>query len=46
MRTLGSSSRCLNFYEIHETESSIYIVIELLNGGELLKMILKQKKLP
>jgi len=30
MRTLGESEHCLNFYEIHETNNSIYVVIEIL----------------
>ena len=40
MRRLGKSPHCLNFYEIHETENSLYVVVELLTGNELLKTIL------
>ena len=46
MRALGKSQHCLNFYEIHETQNSLYIVIELLEGEELFKMILKKGFFP
>ena len=29
----------MKFYEIHESENSLYIVLELVNGGDLLKLI-------
>ena len=28
MRTIGKSRFCLNFFEIHETKNSVYMVIE------------------
>ena len=43
MRRLGESDHCLNFYEIHETENSIYMVIEYLKGGELLRRMAQQR---
>ena len=36
MRILGKSEHCLNFYEIHETENSFYMIMEFCKGGELL----------
>lgn len=40
MRGLGKSPHCLNFYEIHETLNSLYVILELLTGEELFKTIL------
>jgi len=37
MRTLGEGKYHMNFYEVHETVNSVYMVIEYLSGGELLK---------
>ena len=34
---------CLKLYEIYETEHSLYFVIELISGGELLKRISQEK---
>ena len=36
MRKLNHPN-CLKLYEFYETESSLYFVIELIQGGELLK---------
>ena len=44
MRTLGEHDRIMNFYEIHETVHSVYMVIEYLEGGELLKRMSKRKR--
>ena len=33
-------------YEIHETTNSVYMVLEFVPGGELLKAINKNKNLP
>ena len=38
MRQLNHS-HCLHLYEVYETENSLYFVIELISGGELLKRI-------
>ena len=35
----------MTFYEIHETVHSVYMVIEYLPGGELLKVISQQYKI-
>ena len=35
MRTLEQSEFYVNFYEIHETQHSIYMIIDYLRGGEL-----------
>ena len=39
LRELGESEYLMTFYEIHETVHSVYMVIEYLPGGELLKVI-------
>ncbi len=44
MRMIGNSDYCLNFYEIHETKNSVYMVIENCPGGELLKRMSRRKK--
>lgn len=44
MRILGKSDQCLNFYEIHETKNSVYMVIEYCRGGELLRRMCKNQK--
>jgi len=28
---------CLHLYEVYETENSLYLVVDLIEGGELLK---------
>ena len=38
MRNLMRSKFYVNFHEIHETENSVYMVIDYLKGGELSKM--------
>ena len=43
MRALGESTHVVNFYEIHETKNSVYMVNQFLGGGELLRR-LSQKK--
>ena len=35
----------LQIYEVYETKHSIYLVIELLNGGELIKTVKERPKL-
>ena len=30
---------CLHLYEVYETENSLYLVVDLIEGGELLKHI-------
>ena len=44
MRELGESDYFMNFYEIHETKNSVYMVLEFLPGGELLRQMSKKKK--
>jgi len=44
MRILGKSEHCLNFFEIHETKNSVYMVIENCPGGELLKKMSSKSK--
>ena len=39
LRELGECKYLMTFYEIHETVHSVYMVIEYLHGGELLKVI-------
>ena len=38
-----SSPHCLKMYEMYETENSIYLVLELIEGGDLLKRIHKKQ---
>lgn len=45
MRKLGRSKFHMILYEIHETTHSVYMVIDYLPGGELLKVISKKEKL-
>ena len=35
MKTFKNSPNLLKFYEIHETENSIYIIIEYIKGGSV-----------
>lgn len=35
-------THCLKLYEVYETDNSLYFVIELISGGELLKRIAKE----
>ena len=35
---------CLHLYEVYETENSLYLVVDLIEGGELLKHITSLKK--
>jgi hypothetical protein len=39
MRKLGFGKYHMNLYEIHETGHSVYMVVDYLPGGELLKVI-------
>ena len=39
MKRLGENEHTLQFYEVHETKHSIYLVLEYLPGGTLLKEI-------
>ena len=41
MRSLNSDF-CLKLYESHETQNSIYLVVEVLWGGELLNKVRKE----
>ena len=43
MRQLGISKYLMNLYEIHETGHSVYMVVDYLPGGELLKVISTRK---
>ena len=45
MRKLGDGNHHMVMYEIHETKHSVYIVADLLPGGELLKVISKKEKI-
>jgi len=44
MRAVGITDSIVNFYEIHETENSVYMVLEYLGGGELLRRMSSKKK--
>lgn len=44
MRTLDSDY-CLRLYETYESTNSIYFVVDLLQGGEMLNQIKKEAKL-
>ena len=39
MKKLGYGKYHMNLYEIHETAHSVYMVVDYLPGGELLKVI-------
>ena len=43
MRKLGEYKYLVNFYEVHETTSSIYIVLEYISGGELSQFLMVNK---
>jgi serine/threonine protein kinase len=43
MRALGKNDHLMDFYEIHETENSIYMVVEYFPGKELFKRMAKKK---
>ena len=43
MRKLNHE-HCLRLFEIYETENSLYFVLELVQGGELLKRISSSTK--
>ena len=45
MRDLGLSKYYMNLYEIHETNNSVYMVVDYLPGGELLKVLCHKDKL-
>ena len=42
MRNLNHE-HCLHLYEVYETENSLYLVIDLIEGGELLKHVTTMK---
>jgi len=42
MRKLNHKS-LIKLYEMYESENSIYLVLELIKGGELIKRIAKEK---
>lgn len=41
MRELSSTPNILKLFEVHESENSIYMVTELINGGDLRTKIKK-----
>ena len=43
MRHMGHSDHIMNFYEIHETVGSIYLIVEYLSGNDLLSRVKKGK---
>lgn len=45
MRTLGYNKGLMNFYEIHESANSLYIIVEYLKGGDLISRIKKKRGL-
>ncbi len=44
MRSYGDNKHLMNFHEIHETTHSLYMVVEYMNGGELLNSMSKKKR--
>jgi serine/threonine protein kinase len=42
---MGHSEHIMNFYEIHETVGSIYLIVEYLSGSDLLSRVKKGKHL-
>ena len=45
MKKMGYSKYHMNLYEIHETQHSVYMVVDYLPGGELLKVLEKNDRL-
>jgi len=45
MRKLNHPN-CIRLYEMYETEHSIYLVLECIEGGELIKKIMKGEVFP
>jgi len=48
MKDLGKSKEhpnLMNFYEIHETTNSVYMVVEHFAGKELLRRLAKKKNI-
>ena len=45
MKRLGEIKYHMILYEIHETKHSVYMVIDYLPGGELLKVISKKERI-
>jgi serine/threonine protein kinase len=43
MKTLGKNKFTVEFFEIHETRNSIYIVLEYLSGETLLESLIKNR---
>ena len=43
MKEYGDNKHLMNFYELHETVHSLYMVVEYMSGGELLKSMSKKK---
>lgn len=37
-------SNIIHLYEVHETDNTVYMIMELLDGGQLLEMFKSQKK--
>ena len=45
MRTLGHNKGIMNFYEVYESANSLYLVTELLKGGDLISRMKKKQSL-
>ncbi len=45
MRELGEGRFHITMHEIHESNSSLYLIMDYCNGGELLKQIPKMKNI-
>ena len=44
MRNLAHSEFYVNFYEIHETKHSVYMILDYIKGGELTNITKMKKK--
>ena len=45
MRKMGYSKYYMNLFEIHETMHSVYLVVDYLPGGELMKVLSNKVRL-
>ncbi len=45
MRELGEGRFHITMHEIHESNNSLYLIMDYCNGGELLKQIPKMKNI-
>lgn len=43
MKAIGMSPNNMKFYEIHQTKNSIYLIVEYLEGQELLRALQDQE---